>query len=296
MKFSIRPVALAVTMALGVAIAQAQTLPSMSAGTPADPNSSGINTNDGLYLAVWDNTSKATELVDLTSVYSDVAIGTTQNGPSILTSPTVGSNGWTQVSNFDGHASVDQLNLGTVANFSSIFSSSSDYAVVAANATGLGVVSSGPLGDTYQGLTLTNMAAAIHGDSASWVLDQTFGPAIDTAGTSNYNEVTGVCSATLCDGTLNATGQNFSVNVGTAAGFYNWAKASARGVTTTNAYSYNGEQGFFFLSDTGQLTWNLVASAASTVPLPPAVWLFASGLLGLVAIGRRRQTGFGTAA
>ena len=96
MKFSIRPVALAVTMALGVAIAQAQTLPSMSAGTPADPNSSGINTNDGLYLAVWDNTSKATELVDLTSVYSDVAIGTTQNGPSILTSPTVGSNGWTR--------------------------------------------------------------------------------------------------------------------------------------------------------------------------------------------------------
>jgi hypothetical protein len=295
MKLSIKPVAFAVTMALGAALAQAQTLPTLGTGTPADPNSNGINTNDGLYLAVWDNASKATELVSLTSVYSDVAIGPTAGGSSILTSPTVGSNGWTQVSNFDGHASVDQLNLGTVANFSSIFSGSSDYAVVAANATSLGVVSTGPLGDTYTGSSFSNMAAGIHGDSASWVNAQSNGPAIDTAGTTAYNVVTGTCSATLCDGTENATGQNFSVNVGTAAGFYNWAKSSSRNPTVTNVYSYNGQQGFFFLSDTGQLTWNLVA-AASTVPLPPAVWLFASGLLGLVAIGRRRQSGFGAAA
>lgn len=292
MKLSIKPVALAVTMALGAAIAQAQTLPTIGTGTAYDNGA-----NDGLYLAIWDNGTKATDMVSLTSLYSDVAIGTVQNGSSILTAPTVGSNGWSQVSNFDGVASVDQLNLGSVSNFSSVFptvSSNTNYEIVAANTTSLGVVSSAPLGLTGFVFAPANQSNSIHGDSASWFQTQPSGPAGDIAGTAPYNEVTGACSATLCDGSENA-GVNLSVNVGTAAGFYNWAKTSSRNPTINNTYSYNGQQGFFFLSDTGQLTWNLVA-AASTVPLPPAVWLFASGLLGLIAIGRRRQTGFGAAA
>ncbi len=291
MKLSIKPVALAVTMALGAAIAQAQTLPSISTGTAYDSGA-----NDGLYLAIWDDGSKHTDMISLTSLYSDVAYGPTNTGTSILTTPTVGSNGWAAVSNFDGHSSVDQLNLGSVSNFSSVFptvSSTTNYAIVAANTTSLGVVSSGALG-TVNPAALANQAGSIHGDSASWYGAQPSGPAADTAGTAAFNVVTGACSATLCDGTENDTGYNFAVNVGTAAGFYNWAKTSSRNPTVTNTYSYNGQQGFFFLSDTGQLTWNLVAP--SSVPLPPAVWLFASGLLGLVAIGRRRQTGFGAAA
>lgn len=290
MKLSIKPVALAVTMALGAAIAQAQTLPSISTGTAFDNGA-----NDGLYLAIWDNGSKATDMVSLTSLYSDVAIGPVANGTSILTTPTVGSNGWTAVSNFDGYSSVDQLNLGAVSNFSSVFptvSSSTNYAIVAANTTSLGVLSTAPLGSSLPG-ALANQSGSIHGDSASWFNTQPSGPAADIAGTASFNVVTGVCSATLCDGAENS-GADLSVNVGTAAGFYNWAKTSSRNPTVTNDYAYNGQQGFFFLSDTGQLTWNLVAP--SSVPLPPAVWLFASGLLGLVAIGRRRQAGFGAAA
>ena len=294
MKLSIKPVALAVTMALGAAIAQAQTLPTISTGTAFDNGA-----NDGLYLAIWDNGSKATDLVSLTSLYSDVAFGPVQGGSNIMTTPTVGSNGWSQVSNFDGFATVDQLNVGSVSNFASVVpsvSSNTQFAVVAANTTSLGVVSSAPLGFTNTAFVFApaNQSNSIHGDSASWFQTQPSGPAGDTAGTAPYNEVTGACSATLCDGSENA-GFNLGVNVGTAAGFYNWAKSSSRNPTVTNVYSYNGQQGFFFLSDTGQLTWNLVAPA-STVPLPPAVWLFASGLLGLVAIGRRRQTGFGTPA
>jgi hypothetical protein len=293
MKLSIKPVAFAVTMALGAALAQAQTLPSISTGTAYD---NGLN--DGLYLAIWDDGSKRTDMVSLTSLYSDVAIGTTQNGPSILTSPTVGSNGWTQVSNFDGQASVDQLNLGSVSNFSTVFpsvGSTTNYAIVAANNTSLGVVSSGALGLNAPA-ALANQSGSIHGDSASWFQTQPSGPAADMNGTTSFNVVTGACSATLCDGTENDTGNDFAVNVGTAAGFYNWAKTSSRNPTVSNTYTYNGQQGFFFLSDTGNLTWNLAAPAAITTPLPPAVWLFASGLLGLVAIGRRRQTGFGAAA
>lgn len=51
----------------------------------------------------------------------------------------------------------------------------------------------------------------------------------------------------------------------------------------------------FQTSDTG-LDWNLdpngqlsLGSAVSAVPVPAAVWLFGSGLLGLVGVARRRQ-------
>jgi len=39
------------------------------------------------------------------------------------------------------------------------------------------------------------------------------------------------------------------------------------------------------LTSTGQLTY----AAPSAVPVPAAVWLFGSGLLGLVSVARRRK-------
>jgi hypothetical protein len=290
MKFSIKPVAVAVTVALASAVAHAQTIPTMGTGNSYDGGS-----NDGLFLAVWDNTSLHTDLVSLTSLYSDVAFNS--GGTSVLTTPTVGSNGWTSVSNFDGFASVDQLNLGTVSNFSSVFgtpSSTTFYAVVAANNTATGVVSTAPIGNTYTGAALVNQDHAIQGESTNWNSNSSSGPLADTTGTANFNVVTGACDATLCDGEEN-TGIQQGVNVGTAAAFFNYAKASSRSPTTTTEYSYNGQAGFFFLSSTGDLTWNLVASSVSSVPLPPAVWLFASGLIGLGLIGRRRQGSLGAA-
>lgn len=290
MKFSIKPVAIAVTVALASAVAHAQTIPTMGTGNAFDGGS-----NDGLYLAIWDDTSLHTDLVSLTSLYSDVAFNT--SGTSILTTPTVGSNGWSQVSNFDGYAAVDQLNLGSVSNFSSVFgtpSATTFYAVVAANNTATGLVSTAPFSNAYTGAALVNQDHAIQGESANWNSNSSSGPLADTTGTANFNIVTGVCSATLCDGTENS-GVDQAVNVGSAAAFFNYAKASSRSPTTTTEYTYNGQAGFFFLSDTGDLTWNLIASA-STVPLPPAVWLFASGLIGLGLIGRRRQGNLGAAA
>lgn len=290
MKFSIKPVAVAVAVALASAVAHAQTIPTMGTGNSFDGGS-----NDGLFLAVWDNTSLHTDLVSLTSLYSDVAVNS--GGTSVLTTPTVGSNGWASVSNFDGFSSVDQLNLGTVSNFSSVFgtpSSTTFYAVVAANNTATGVVSSAPFSNTYTGSGLVNQDHAIQGESANWNSNSSSGPLADLTGTANFNVVTGVCSASLCDGEEN-TGFEQAVNVGSAAAFFNYAKASSHSPTITTEYSFNGQAGFFFLSDTGDLTWNLVASSVSSVPLPPAVWLFASGLIGLGLIGRRRQSGLGAA-
>lgn len=292
MKLSIKPVALAVTMAIASVAAHAQTMPSFGSTGPADPNSSNINTNQGLYLAVWDDTTKATDLVDLTANYSDVAFvnGSTAGTTSELTSPT---SAFKTAANPTGAAgTVLQLDLGTIANFSSVFSSvtsSTHYEVLSAENTALGFTTSAPLAFNFTG-GVTNPANAILGEASNWVAASNTSPLVDTSGTASYSAITGP----LTDGTEGASGANFAVNVGTAAGFYNYGKTSSRGAIISDTYSYNNQQGFWFLSSTGDLSWNLV-NATSTVPLPPAVWLFASGLIGLGVIGRRRQSGLGAA-
>lgn len=288
MKLSITPVALAVTMALGAAVAQAQT-PVMGSTAPTDAGT----TNDGLYLAVWDNNSGYTDLVDLTSTYAQVTAAS-----GVLTTPTVGSNGWSQVSNFDGFATVDQLNLGTVSNFSTLFpasgqSAATQYTVVAANNTGTGSEIATQVGTTNN-VTETDLGkftTSIGAESEGWSTTSNTSPLGDTTNKQSWS----VPSGGLGDGNLTITGESFYAQVGTAANFYNYTATSGRPAQlVTTEYSYQGQDGFWFLSSSGDLTWNLVTTA-STVPLPPAVWLFASGLIGLGLIGRRRQTGLGTA-
>jgi hypothetical protein len=288
MKFSMKPVALAVTMAIASVAAHAQTLPSLGSTSPVDNN-----TNQGLYLAVWDDTTKATDLVDLTANYQDVAfiVGSTQSSSSELTTPT---SAFQTVANPTGAAgNVLQLNLGTISNFSQIFptvSSTTNYVIVSSENTSLGVTTSGALGSTYVGSAMTAQASAILGESSNWAATQNVSPLSDTSGTANYSAIAGP----LSDGTEGQTGQNFGVNVGTAAGFYNYGKTSSRNPLKALTYTYNGQQGFWFLSSTGDLSWNLVAPA-SQLPLPAAVWLFASGLIGLGVIGRRRRDDLGAA-
>jgi hypothetical protein len=289
MKLSITPVALAVTMALGAAVAQAQT-PTYGTTSPDDSGKA-----DGLYLAVWDNSTGYTDLVDLTSLESQVTAAS-----GTLTTPTPGSNGWTQVSNFDGYATVDQLDLGTVSNFASLFptstqSASTQYGVYAANNTGTDVEATIAVGtaSTVTESAVKTLQGAIGGEVAEWFSASNTSPLGDTTNKQAYSIPSG--NGSLGDGNLGLTGDSFSNAVGTAENFYDYVVSSGRPATlTTTEYSYQGTDGFWFLSSTGDLSWNLVTTA-STVPLPPAVWLFASGLIGLGLIGRRRQTGLGTA-
>jgi hypothetical protein len=283
MKLSITPVALVVTMALGAAVAQAQT---PSYGTTS-PNDGGLA--DGLYLAVWDNTSGYTDLVDLNSTITQVAISS-----GTLTTPTPGSNGWTQVSNFDGYATVDQINLGTISNFSSLFASpsaSTQYAVVAANNTGTDVLATIAQGTTptVTESAVKTMQGSIGGEVAEWNTASNTSPLSDKTNTQSWSIPSG---SGLGDGNLGLTGDSFSSAVGTAESFYSYVvnTATRPASLTTTQYSYQGQGGFWFLSSTGDLSWNLITTA-STVPLPPAVWLFASGLIGLGLIGRRRGLG-----
>jgi hypothetical protein len=285
MKLSITPVAVAVALALGAVGAHAATSPAFGSTSPAD----GI-ANDGLYLAVWDNNTGFTDLVDLTSLYKDVSL----TKSTLLVTPTPGSNGWTTASNVDGFASVDQLNLGTISNFSSVFpasgiTSATNYMVLAGNTSGQQALVSGGLNNINPAAVsaIVKYDQSIVAESANWTSNSTGSPLVDLTGKANYSAIAGV--GPLDAGSLSLSGANFAVNVGTAAGFYSYVANQLAGTASVTPYTFNGQEGFWLLSDTGNLSWNLVA--ASTVPLPPAVWLFASGLIGLGLIGRRKGLG-----
>ncbi len=58
---------------------------------------------------------------------------------------------------------------------------------------------------------------------------------------------------------------------------------------------YNGDQGYLYSNPTNKLyAWAVhsgdVGAAVATVPVPAAVWLFGSGLMGLIGIARRRSS------
>lgn len=293
MKLSITPVAVAVALALGAVGANAATYPAYGTTSPAD----GI-ANDGLYLAVWDNNTNATDLIDLTSIYKDVSL----TKSTILVTPTPGTNGWASVSNFDGYQTVDQLNLGTISNFASVFpsgsiSSATNYMVLAGNTSGQQALVSGSLNNTNPDAisAIEKYDSSIVAESSNWTSASTGSPLVDTTGKASYSALSGI--GPLSGGTLSLSGANFAVNVGTAAGFYSYVANAAAGTNSVTPYTYtNGQgntlQGFWLLSSTGDLTWNLIAATATTMtPLPPAVWLFASGLIGLGLIGRRKGLG-----
>jgi hypothetical protein len=87
---------------------------------------------------------------------------------------------------------------------------------------------------------------------------------------------------------------------GGSTNFYNQGNGASQGGITlgssTGLYGFTGNGGTgqlesyvlgdnLTLSSTGALS---ISSATSPVPLPAAVWLFGSGLLGLLGVGRRR--------
>lgn len=278
MKIPTKPIAAAVSLALLSVSAHAALAPP-TLGTAAP-------TSDGLYLSIWDSAGTNSEIVNLS--YLDSAITTTSGAlaPNSATSPFA-----TATNPATGSGSVLQLNFGTIPDFSTLFTSANigttDYMLTAAHSISNGgqsyaeVTSANTPVTAYTGMT--GLINNVQGEIANWNTDDpASGVVTDTTGTSNESVQNG-----LLKGGQLISGQQFGGSAGSALGFYDLQANSSTHKLTTTPYANATGAGFWYLSTAGILSYD-VPLAASAVPLPPAVWLFGGGLLGLIGIGRRR--------
>jgi hypothetical protein len=274
MKLPIKSIAAAVSLALISAAAHSQ---SATLGTTAP-------STNGLYLSIWD-TSTNSEIVNLNNAYSTITAASGALGPNSA------GGAFVMAANPDGTGNVLQLNFGVIPGFSSTFSSSdipnTSYMVTAAVTGGAGTEGFEATSATtpitaYGGVNA--ITGNITGEIAAWQGDPTVsssGYAVDTTNTKAWAVQSGLLNSGLL-----VSGQQFGGAVGTALGFYNVTTTAAHKSVITQYANATGN-GFWFLSSSGDLTYN-VPSASAPVPLPAAVWLLGSGLLGLAGIGRRR--------
>ena len=74
-----------------------------------------------------------------------------------------------------------------------------------------------------------------------------------------------------------------SMTISPFMGMASFSAVLDNGGTIEGAFIYAGD------FSSGFMGYNLIAKAGPVVPVPAAVWLMGSGLLGLVAVGRRRR-------
>lgn len=280
MKLSYQPVAIAVSLGLASVAAHAQ-LPS----APGQ-NLTSAPTSTGLYLAVYDSGSNDSEIVNLSydqSVLTAASGNLTPNAPNAYFKSAAAPT---------GSGTVLQLNFGEISGFQDgLFTSSNaattGYMVFAAISGGAGTegfetTSSGTPITAYSGVS--GAISNIQSEIASWqAAAPTSGDLQDTTGTTT----TSVQNGTLKSGQI-ITGQNFSGSLGSALNFYDITTTSGH-KSVISPYANATGDGYWFLSTSGDLTYNVPYTNSSPVPLPPAVWLLGSGLLGMAGIARRRR-------
>jgi hypothetical protein len=286
-----KSVAAGVTLALASISAQAQitTAPAINEGSAPSSN--------GLYLAVWDNSTKVSEIVNLSTA-------TTYNYTQITAAsgaltPTAANSAFALATNPAGSGQVLQLNFGQVAGFTStggsVFGGSGlaneSYMVLSGRTgTGGGMTYTDASTPTITATSLATAQSNIGSEIASWVAAApTTGDLIDNPAAASYNSTYDVVNGVLQAGAVVA-GSNFGQSVGSAVDFYNTVSTGRTTVTNTQYANANGA-GFWFLSSTGDLTYNIATSGTAPVPLPAAFWLLGSGLLGMAGIARRRAAG-----
>ena len=281
MNLSIKPLAAAVSLAL-ISVSAHAALTTPAIGTTAP-------TSTGLYLSVWDSNGNNSEVVNLSYTYANVTLASGNLNPNSATSPFAPA-----TNPSTGTGNVLQLNFGVIPGFSSLFTSSNlgttDYMVTAglsgsAGTEAAAVTSTSTPVTAYNGLS--GLIANVQSEIANWNSDTTAvnqGFVTDTTGTSPESVQGG---GALHSGQL-ISGQQFGGSVGSSLGFYNLTTTTLHKETNSPYANANGN-GFWFLSTSGDLTYNIASAGTAPVPLPAAVWLLGSGLLGMAGIGRRRR-------
>lgn len=290
MNLPIKSLATAVTLALASLSAHAAlNPPGQNLTGPPLGDTNGVGGSTGLYLAVFNSTGTQSEVVNLSYAYDQI---TAASGNLNATAPNAA---FVQAAAPTGSGKVLQMNFGQISGFtgsSSIFNSSNiatdGYMVLSALSGGPGVEA---LSTTYNGTPplayggVNTAIQAIQGEIGAWnIAAPTTGDLKDTTGSQPYSVQQ---PFGLNNGALIAN-FNFSGSVGSALGFYNVTTTTLHKDAITQ-YGTAAGTGYWFLSSSGTLTYNVPVSGAAPVPLPAAVWLLGSGLLGMAGIARRRR-------
>jgi hypothetical protein len=241
----------------------------------------GTTTGSDLVLTVWDNTlstasgTGAAITIDTGLNYSTFGVGSaaaTQNSAGNLLT-TAESNLINSVFGTDANVSWEitaNIDKQGTAKLPGLIYSSSTTSTPTPNNSGIVTTSA--------------------------VLDSYFG-AVNTLGGSPY-ELLGAGTGTTNDNGGFTIGTDFPADVAnaSASGFGNqnvyFSKSSAKTGTgaTTSEYAGDASIGgfsYFTLTSAGALTYTY--TALSAVPIPAALWLMGSGIVGLLGVGRRRS-------
>ncbi|HUA25572.1 MAG TPA: hypothetical protein VMA54_15705 [Steroidobacteraceae bacterium] len=235
-----------------------------------------------LFVAVWNTTTDASYVEDLGSIgagtYSQ--LGTTFDTAGYTTS-------W----NVDGGDLSTLLGSGTYQY--QVFAGSDVSGSTYKNNSGyLSLAAGDAIPTTMTNTWLVNNSIGAAGSITAYLESFLPGSTTSYAGTT-----TGPGGDSWLASNTSSPGFDFqnpaltnqsSATVGSALNlvYYLATTNQAAGTPSTAGVGADGGLGTFLLSADGLLTYN--AGGASPVPLPPAGWLLISGLLGLLAVSRRR--------
>lgn len=235
-----------------------------------------------LFIAVWNTTTDTSYVEDLGSIGAGTfsQLGTTFDTAGFTTS-------W----NVDGGNLATTLGTGTYQY--QVFAGSDVSGSTYKNNSGfLSLTAGDAIPTTMTNTELVNDSIGTLGSITAYL--SSFLPGTTASFTGTTTGAGGnswVASNTSSPGFDFQNGALIGITSATAGSALNLVdyvaiNNQASGVPTATGVGADGQLGTFLLSANGLLTYN--AGGASPVPLPPAGWLLISGLLGLLAVSRRR--------
>lgn len=258
---------------LGLALAVSAAATSANAALYDTQDDAGNTTGSSLLFAAYDSTAASTMYVDLTERLHTFDLNGNLNIDLSSAAAAEGFNlsnvQWTIVAG-------DQVAGGGTCGTSNLSACGSSY--MATVSTGAAV----PASDSS-----ANQFAAISGVHNNWFLNVNGG--INASATNsttiadgNFGSwTTGITQADRLWNTSGTTGETLGFAVAATTG-----EAAGRGWGETDTAIVTQAAGSWTLDANGGLSYG---SAVAAVPVPAAVWMFASGLMGMAGVARRRK-------